>query len=689
MPPPTPLPRVYVLQERLRLYFRRLRFHVIKNKLVAELSLRRWGAKVGRLALTSGATLLSVLVVGLLLWIGDFGSGTKASETSLAAAQIIGAALALVLSLSIIPAQRVAELFAIPVLTLFAKDRALRAAFLVLVCTTLLSLLLGTSWTSRLDVRESLSIQFILLGISFDVLRIFYTSTLALLAPESAIKRLVSEIRKQIKSVGRLADKAVAIEVAKTGESDHLKKQVHAGAIVSVQLPRTLQYWSSQLEESAHRFIARRDSNATVEVVDALEVIAREYAELRKKSVNLHLDAKFIFSGPQSDISDVLNAVYESILRIIDDAIASKNERVAQQCIDSMGRMAVHAMSIVTSRAGGQQMAPLAFGAAYYFSRGARAVLTANMLDAVLHAITCLQNILLNRSVDVDLTGMAETVNETLFEIAANGYGTKSDIAVFRSVEAMLQSAQFEIAQEFDADTLKSTLRRILPLVPMEVMADSAGLRHLQVFPPYNPGFEASIPMLLQNVAHKVRVNKDRPWLDPFGDLSDATEAVRDHYRDLTKIDFGHVLLHKYAIDSLGLVLRVLFNQVDALDHDVPDIATACANTLSRIATKVGAKLKPWDLADVHRDMEILARAADATQDKNLAILVRSMITLPSGLTPEVTNIYSDAQQTRLRQLDEALEDAGRRPYRMGDDPVESLYQLVRNKNADDSEEQH
>jgi hypothetical protein len=477
-------------------------------------------------------------------------------------------------------------------------------------------------------------------------------------------------------------------------------------------------------------------------VVDALEVIAREYAQLRKKSVNLHLDAKFLLSGPQSDISDVLNHVYESILRIIDDAIASKNERVAQHCIDSMGRMAVHAMSIVASRAHDQQIAPLAFGAVYYFSRAARAVLTANMLDAILHTITALQNVLLKRTDGIDLTGVAETVNDTLFEIAASSYATKNRLAIFRSVEAMLHSAQFEIAREdFDADSLKSTLRRILPLVPIEVIADSAGLRHLQVFPPYDPGFEASIPMLLQNIAHKVRIDTDRPWFDPFADLSDATEAVRDHYRDLTKIDFGHVLLHKYAIGSLGLVLRVLFNQVshppegtdefvqtvvsdltaqiswmsgffpdeakayshvsdatasltilgiDALDHDEPGIATACANTLSRIAVKVGIKLKSWDLADVHRDMEILARAADATQNKKFAILVRSMITLPAVLTPEMTNMYSDAQQTRLRQLDESLADAGRRPYRMRDDPVERLYQLVSEpKDADGSEEQH
>src|SRR5262249_3877411 len=148
---------------------------------------------------------------------------------------------------------------------------------------------------------------------------------------------------------------------------------------------------------------------------------------------------------------------------------------IAQHCIDSMGRMAVHAMSIIAIQTGNQQVAPLAFGAVYYLSRATRAVLMANMKDAILHAITALQSILLKRPTNVDMTGVAETANETLFEIASSSYVTKDGVAAFRSVEAMLQSAKLEIARKyFDTHSLEPTLRRILLLVPMEVIADSA-----------------------------------------------------------------------------------------------------------------------------------------------------------------------------------------------------------------------
>jgi hypothetical protein len=523
--------------------------------------------------------------------------------------------------------------------------------------------------------------------------------------------------------------------------SDSLEKQAHAAAIAARRLPERLQYWTSQLEESGHKFVSRRDSNAAIEVLGALECIACEYAELRKKSVTLHLDARFFLSGPQSDISDVLNPVYETLLRITDDAISSKNERVAQHCIDGMGRMAVHAMSVHAARTHGQPIAPLAFAAVYYLGRAARAVLAANMQDAILHAIRALTRVLLSRPSDIDLTGIAETVNNSLFEIASDGEVKRNGAAVFRSVEAMLQSVKFEIAREtFDYDSFASTLHQLFRLFPMEVIADSAGLRHLQVFPPYHLGFHASIPMLLQDIAQKVQLDPERPWLDPFHDLSKAMEGVRDHYRALTQIDFGHTLLHKHTIESLGAVLRVLFNQItcppkgtgehvqtvvhdllqqiswmsgffpdhakeyrhvsdatacltilglDALDHDQSVIAEACVSALSKIAIKVGAKQGSWELADVHRDMEIFARAVGMKKDMKLAARVRSMMTMPLGLTPEMDKLYFEAQQTRFLQLDEALARAGRRPYMIRIDPVERLYEILnRRTDIDEPEDQ-
>lgn len=85
------------------------------------------------------------------------------SEVNLTSAVVIGAALALVLSLSIIPAQKAAEAFSPAILRLYAGDRSLLLVFLILVLTTMGSILLGTRWIGVLNAKASISIQFVLL----------------------------------------------------------------------------------------------------------------------------------------------------------------------------------------------------------------------------------------------------------------------------------------------------------------------------------------------------------------------------------------------------------------------------------------------------------------------------------------------------------------------------------------------
>jgi hypothetical protein len=151
--------------------------------------------------------------------------------------------------------------------------------------------------------------------------------------------------------------------------------------------------------------------------------------------------------------------------------------------------------------------------------------------------------------------------------------------------------------------------------------------------------------MLLQDVAGKVQVDSERPEIDPFNELEDAVEIVRDHYRSLCKIDFKQTLLFKWTIDSLDAVLRVLFHQIiyppkgaeafvstvvtvlmpqitwmsgffpkgtsaskqyvrdatasltilgiDALDHGWFNIAKTCAETLHDIATNLEGRSTP------------------------------------------------------------------------------------------------
>jgi hypothetical protein len=700
--------------------------------LKVELYYRRQMRRLGATIIGLSATLLSLLIAAIFYSTADQSAASwKASETHLAAAQVIGAALALVLALSIIPAQRAAELFSIAILKLFGKDRALLTVFLVLVAATLTSLLLGSSWLRWLEPKLSLSAQFILLGISFDALRRFYLRTLDMLAPETVINRVLKECDNEIGVVRRAAEKLVDIQVASTGKASAADQLLHASVIVRSNLPKTMSYWSSQLEEFAHRFIARRDSNATIGVLDALEAIAFRYAELRKKSVTLHIDWEFPFAGALTDVSDVLDPIYESVLHIIDDAVAAKNERVVQSSIRAMGRMTSHAMSVVAMSAGGQKIAPLAFGACYYFDRAIRSALAANMVDPALTAVTSIQSILVQRVPEVDVSSMISQANETLFAIAIDGYTKSNSILVFKSVRAMLAAIHFEIEKEFFSDdSLRSVLGRILLMIPAEIVADKAGTRRLQTFPAYDLGFQASIPFLLQTVATKVRVDSERPWIDPFRDFSDVVEIIRDHYRSLSKIDFQGTLFGKWVVDSLNAVLRVQFGQlthpadgtegfvsaveddlkamiswvsgffpagasnrrhyisdatsqlavlgIDALAEGFIEVAMSCATAIQRIATNTAqGQIDAYSLADIHQGLEILARAAELVGKDHTAVELRAMIAMPQNIDLPMQNHILEAGQTRGRQLDQALAAGSHRPYRADTDPVERLRNLT------------
>ena len=96
----------------------------------------------------------------------------KVSDVHLASAGIIGTTLALVLSLSIVPAQKAADVFSSAILRLYARDRTTVGVFTILSCAALISLLFGTGWTLSVSPRYSLAGQLVLLGVSLDALRV-------------------------------------------------------------------------------------------------------------------------------------------------------------------------------------------------------------------------------------------------------------------------------------------------------------------------------------------------------------------------------------------------------------------------------------------------------------------------------------------------------------------------------------
>jgi hypothetical protein len=677
------------------------------------------------------ATIVTLVIFVIFILIVQDPKELKTSEVHLTCAQVIGAALALILSLSIIPAQRAAEAFSSAVLKLYAQDRWLVGAFLILALATTGSVLLGTNFFPGMDPRISLGIQFLLLGVSFDALRIFYRRTLDLLIPQTAIELVLRECTKLLNRVSRLVEKLArlqALATSKSAPTDTLRAIYFSASPIS----RSLRFWIAQLDEIAHKLIARCDTGATNDIVTAMGRIGTQYSEARRKSLILLPDFDNIFVGGVSDINDVLNPVYESARVICEDAAKSSNELVVRHCIQTIAGMTKHAMTMIHSSDGRRKRAPLAFSPCFYLGLCAATAVKANMGDAVLAAVSGFQGILLSQTKDVDTADLEAQSLESLLRLAETSYITPDAVWGFPAVKAMLMAARHDIELHGyrDLSTLKTVLDYAGSLSPLEVTMERAGKRRLQTFPPYDLGFEANIPALLGMVADQVKVDAERPWGNPFDDFLEAAQDVRHHYRDLSKTDFQNTLLRKWVVDSLMAAARVhwaLLMQppagteghvdnvdrslrwlvswvpsffpeqtqphrlhtievanslaclgISLLEHDRIETAQGCASAIADLATNsVALRPEPYAIADLHERLEVLARAAHALGKVQAAVAIREMIEMPATVSDADHPHFLEALQSRLRRLDRSLQEWRLDRYGPGDDPVAELQRIL------------
>ena len=521
----------------------------------------------GRNALTFGsrwiATTVGLLLAGLFaLTLPDAlvtSATLKVSEVHLASAGIIGTALALVLSLSIVPAQKAADVFSSAILKLYARDRTMLRVFALLSCAALASLLLGTGWTFSLSARYTLAGQFVLLGASLDALRAFYSRALDLLDPATALNLVRTECSRYVRRTRDGIERLVRINRLASGD-DTNSVVFRYGCYGRSPLWKALNAWTTQLEEFAHKGIARRDTQAVNAIIRTMAEIGKNYAEARRDSMLLLPD----FSGGipigVSDIGKVLEPIYGNIKAICDDAVKQPSEAIVRGCLMTLGDMAAHAMTMVHTD-DWHKTAPLAFSPVFYLELCVKPAIAAGMEEALLDAISATRKVFSEISKGTDTQAAEETA------LAIASYPRQAMVSCFKSVEMMLLAAQHDIRVRGYRD-IGSLLSKVLPnialLMPLEAVADKAGQRRMQTFPPYSLGFEANIPTLLAEVAKQVKpVEDDRSWINPFDTFNEASEAIVHHYREVAKVTFGGVLLEKWVVDSLINAAEVHIHLLD------------------------------------------------------------------------------------------------------------------------------
>lgn len=734
----------------VRRKFRPTKKRVVVRLLLLALKARYQTQMKGRIALAFCGRWLAT-IAGLFLaavFIGTLPENMlvslKVSEVHLASAGIIGTALALVLSLSVVPAQKAADIFSSAILRLYARDRTTLGVFTLLSCAALVSLLFGTGWTFLVSPRYSLAGQLVLLGVSLDGLRVFYNRALNLLDPATALSLVSSECERYLARTSNEIERLVRIhQITNAGgdEGTAARYLLHSRSNLSAGLNE----WTTQLEEFAHKGVTRRDTKAVIAIVRTMARIGEKYSDVRRDSMLLRPD----FSGGMpigvSDIGTVLDPIYESIKRICDDAAKQSNEAVVQGCLVNLGNMAAHAMTMVhTSDL--QCTAPLAFSPVFYIGLCAKAAIPVGMEDALLAGIEGTRKVFAKISTDTDTQAAEAQALDVLFTIAASSYPRQALASCFRSVEMMLLAAQHDIRVRGYRDVgslLGSVLPNIAILMPLETAMDKAGQRMMQTFPPYSLGFEANIPTLLLEIARRVKPVEDgRSWINPFHEFNEASEAIVHHYRDVAdKVSFEGGLLEKWVVDSVIKAAEVhmyLLNNppkgaeqfLDTVDDrlrwflHVPafffreeaafpyhhaseacgdlavlgmellqrgrlESAEACGEAIRSIARK-SAKAQspqsytsPYGFADCVVKLELLARAADTLGCTAASGTFRSHASRPEGISDEMWPEYAEAVATRTRQMEDKLRERGR-DFHMRPDPVAALRDILRQHRGTD-----
>jgi hypothetical protein len=350
-----------------------------------------------------GAGILCLLVIpdSVIARIGD-----KISGLHLASAGMIATIFTLVLTLSVIPAQRAAEAFSPAVLGLYRDDWTIRSVLWYLAATAMFSAFLGLDWTFGLSSRFTLALQFLILGTSLDSIRLLYWRVLNLFDGRIAAELLQGRAEQHIKKydwhVKRVANLFRIPHHGPLSAADISGIQ----AILYKNSERARAYvlsFADHLLELGIRAIRRQDSYGARAALNALGGVAITYMDIRRSSLVMmpDMDYPLLLQG-RSDMQGVLVPIYEAVKSVNDEATRQGDQRIVQGAIMALGSASRHAMTVVIQGNQGVNSAPLVYFSVDTLERCIESACRTGMVEAARDAVGQLGELLKVRQAKVD-----------------------------------------------------------------------------------------------------------------------------------------------------------------------------------------------------------------------------------------------------------------------------------------------
>ena len=196
--------------------------------------------------------------------------------------------LALVLTLSIIPIQRAAEVWSPSIVHLYRRDPATHVTFIVLGIFCIACFTFAVRGLVGIPVSVTLACALATLGISLDLLRWYHGHVCQLLDPTHAVqielqqaKQIINRTQSRVTRIARLQYQMLDSKSQKDIFIEDIETTIYPGI---AYYHNSINYWINDLGEIAVKAVSRGEKLLAKTAVFAIAELTDHYLSIRKQN---------------------------------------------------------------------------------------------------------------------------------------------------------------------------------------------------------------------------------------------------------------------------------------------------------------------------------------------------------------------------------------------------------------------
>jgi hypothetical protein len=541
--------RIQSLRQRASIYYVN---RAISWQIRATMLWSKVRAAFSALAITlfAAAMAVAVLLIPEVRKAADSFQPLEAILTQLGAT--FGTILALVLTLSIIPIQRAAEVWSPTMVRLYRHDRPTHLLFLVFGLLSTASFLLGVR--NLFPVPASIVLAAVILGLamSLDLLRWYHGHVCQLLDPRSAVAIAATHASRTIDRVQTLASKIATLQYRVLDRQQ--RTEVSADLLEALAYrhikdhPVSITFWIGDLAEIATKAVTRGEKLLARVAIEAISSITKHYLSVRRRNLLLMPSADAFFLAPTSDVSEVTGPAYEALQDISRASVAQADHTTALRVSEAFQALAIHTVTL-NSPSFPSDSAPLTYTPIAYLRNCVKHAQTKGLDEVSFQSAPILSAIAISSPRNISETDVHTPVVDGIFDIASHFYVNRNAALAEHTVGHMMPVLDHLLrANDFHfPDVLRSVLSKVELLAPYAIIVESLGgplnLNHAlnKVYNLTNP---QSLGYLFANATTILVQVDEKHWVNPYNSLTEMLRLYSDHLRRLGEAnDFGNSFL--------------------------------------------------------------------------------------------------------------------------------------------------